>query len=149
MNQKWKVAGLMAFFLGFPLAGMMVVWGDAHGKIRASATTFVAPFADSAFGKWDGSGVLDAWNAQTKEAAPDQAAWAKWKATYGEAVGPVRLEPFSSYTSERQDQMWQVVKMRLHVPGSLKAAVVEVEVARKTVVPIWHFEHIEVRDDKP
>jgi len=148
MSQKWKVIGLIAFFLGFPLAGMLFVWSDAHGKIRWRAVEYVQPFANAAFAHWDGKGLADAWNARVKETAPDSATWAKWKEAYGEAKGPIEIEPYNSYTSEREDAMWQVVKMRLHVPGSKKEAIVDLTMARMTMVPRWHFEHVEVRDAK-
>ncbi|MBS1709341.1 MAG: hypothetical protein JSS65_11570 [Armatimonadetes bacterium] len=146
---KWKAALLVSFFLAFPLAGMLIVWFDTHGKIRMRAEEFAMTGADSTFGQWSGEAVDANWNAEVDTKRPQAADWQKWKEAYGEAAGKVTVESYNSFTSERKDSMWQVVKLRVHVPGSKKKAVADVEVARMTMGPKWHFESVSVQDDKP
>ncbi len=146
-SAKWKAFALVAFFFGFPFFGMLYVWNDLHSKLRHEASLYIAEVAPIVFTRWDGKAMDDYWNVNA-EGKPDASQWSAWKKEYGDATGPLgQAEPYSSYTSERNDMMWQVVKVRFLVPGSVKGALVDLQIARLSEGgPRWHVERVAVKD---
>jgi hypothetical protein len=122
----------LAFFLGFPLAGMLFVYFQAHATMRASAIEFsqkkVAVICDTKDAEeLRFLGTIDF--KRDFEETDFQAPF--------EALGDFReLGEFKvrrSTVSERSDQVWQVVWLTAPVTFERGSATLELRVARRSI----------------
>ncbi|MCU0315230.1 MAG: hypothetical protein MUC92_01415 [Fimbriimonadaceae bacterium] len=133
---------LMAFFLGFPVAGLLYFWGDMHNKLNSSAKTYIHETIPKVFQGFTRDDYFNETNA-TFRRNNDEASWERLRQEWaGATFGQVTIK--QTFAREREDMAMQFAKATAPISLGDKSATVNLGVSRPTNAPRWRIEFLEI-----
>lgn len=139
MNKKLSLIGnigIAAFFLLFPVTGLLWIWNDAHSKIKSSATQYV----QSTFPELTKSLITNQENEDISVAFKDSIAKNPHK--FVEVNKLTKITPVNSYTKQEGERMAQYVKLQIQGQTANGSANYDVTIRRLTIAPRWRYTEV-------
>lgn len=140
MRRKVLAALTVAFFIGFPVSGLVLIWMDAHNKMLTSAVKVAQPLVEET--------LRDTTTATAKESGTlkfrtsnDLATYSSVRPALGEFVS-CRLSPEKNWADDSGGTIFQYVSFKADAQfkqGSRRLAVV---LARRTMNPEWRIDSL-------
>lgn len=137
-SPTWVAFLTLAFFLFFPLVGLLAFWNDAHGKIQKRATEFIEasfiPFYQS----------LEA-------GTPNEDSTVAFRDTFQRTHYPSlghnptirKIEPELSWAREEEDKGIQYARLKVTVVQAGETQDFRVTIRRETIAPRWRYTEVE------
>lgn len=129
----------IAFFIGFPVVGLLYFWDNAHNNIQFRAVDFVEQTKPLLIAE-DHRAIAQESVHELALQIDDGTFDTVLKQIQGKTLGQPVAE--SSWASEEDDQIVQYC--RLHLPVDGDPRMLEVVVRRKTVAPRWRYSEIKL-----
>lgn len=140
-NRKLKFIGnlaIIAFFLGFPLVGLVYFWNRAHDNIEMRGVEFINDTYESA--------ITTLLNGETNEdisyRLTDETPLEDWQ-TLSKSSGPyvshAIIPPHNSYAQEENDKVAQYMEATIQTKFKNQTKSFIVKIRRETVVPRWRY----------
>lgn len=143
MRNKIILTGILLFFFGFPVAGLLYFWADMQSKVEASAGDFVDEVGRDVLAKWDYDMLANEGTMTLKtELKPER--FEGWKQTLGKFKEIGSLKNKKTWALPRNDMMWQFTSFDAPVEFEKGTATLRATVTRKTIGPRWRFETFEL-----
>ena len=143
MKKKSNVGAFLtlAFFLFFPVSGLLWFWNDAHSKIRRGAETFIEEsFEPMATSLQNGEP-----NEDTSIAFRDS-----YDATFFEGldgkIDLVSAKPVESWAREEEDMGVQYARLNVETTIGGSPQDFEVVLRRLTIGPRWRYHEVIPKD---
>jgi hypothetical protein len=138
-----SISGILLFFLGFPMFGLMYFWQDMHRKMQNDAVVPVRQLAEVALAEWDDEAIgrrlgpevdLDKMDAKVTEL----------KAKYGplKTLGESRAS--RTWAHEFKDQVWNFARYEYPATFEKGEAVVRFTGTRLYFEKDWKIHDIEI-----
>lgn len=134
------VSGVLLFFFGFPLAGMLYVYFQAHSTMRDSALAFAEKEVPKIFRDRDLEGLQFFGTIEFRKGF-DSGAFTRMYDRLGafEDVGAFTVR--RSTVTQRGEQMWQIVELRAPVLFARGEAELDLRLSRRSVaLADWRIE---------
>jgi len=139
MRNKIILTGILLFFFGFPVAGLLYFWADMQRKVESSAAEFVDEVGTEVLTKWDYD-LLANEGTMTLKTELQANEFEKWHLQLGEFQSIGDLKNKKVWAAPRNDMMWQFTSFDAPVKFANGNATLRATVTRKTVGPRWRFE---------
>lgn len=143
MAKRLGILALILFFLGFPVAGLLYFWNDAHKKVEASALTFANTTLDPAVKAWDYA-ALDAVSLKSMRDDMPEAAFNEHKARIGPPKGEIIWTVDKSWANEEEGEVWQFATVVGRGTFERKGATITATLGRRTLVPKWRIRSLQI-----
>jgi len=143
MSKRLLVPLAFLFFLGFPAAGLVWVWNDAHGRLRRSAGPEAQTLIEKAF---QAKSVEDFDVLGTVDFVKSDRPAAVLRATKEhDGLRPTgTLAYVRSFAGSRNDMVWQFVEFRgMAQSGKGGDVPYKVTVGRHSINVVWLIDKIE------
>lgn len=143
MRQRLILTGLLLFFFGFPVAGLVYFWNDAHRKIQISGDAFVRRVLPEVATEWDYKSFLDKGSVPLVKNVTE-AEFGAMRDEWGRLQEVRSVTEGRSWATERDDMMSQFVRFHALAKFERGEADITILVTRKTVGPRWRIEDLSI-----
>lgn len=144
--KKWQLAGILLFFLGFPFFGLLFFWSDVHGRIKRDAEPAAFDIVTPILTHWQPRSIESFQSPYTAD-VPLPAMLEDYDKRLGAMQELGRPEDSRTWTTERDQQVWQFAEFTYDPTFERQQADVIVVVSRPYLDTEWKLESLRIDMD--
>lgn len=143
LSRVGLVAGLVLFFFGLPLGGVVFFWNDSQNKMKSNALKYARESFVPLMKDWNYSQVFKQVSVEGRKNVTAEKV-ASFAGTWGGLVEASAPTASGTLVGEREDSAWQMTWVECVGVFEKGRARVRIKVAHRTTSTLWQVEDLEV-----